>query len=171
MNHTWLSPPAFPTPPPLPSVNANHGLVIHWYLPCVIWDLWWQSQLYPFCPIAQLSIWLLGCTPQACEPCSHPILRLKSPDTETDINGLLQVSLSKSEAKGPGVTSYHVQPMTNRTQEQSLLSGNEVATIYRAIYRNVRLAHQLPGKPGLGHVPQSPRAPQVNNHHRAEVSL
>lgn len=54
---------------------------------------------------------MLGCTLQACGPCGCSALRLKKEpgDSDRDVSGLLDRGPYKSAAKGPGVTSHHLQ--------------------------------------------------------------
>ena len=57
--------------------------------------------------------------------------------------------------RGPGATSPHVQQIASKTgQQSSLLMGGGGLPVIEGI--DVRLAHQLPGKPGEGqgfHIP------------------
>ena len=72
-----------------------------------------------------------------------------------------------SAAKGPGATSHCIDQTAGRTWQRSLLLGGEGG--YHVWGIDVRLAHQLPGKPAAGAHPSQPL--RLTTIMRAEVSL
>ena len=84
---------------------------------------------------------ILGCNPQAGKPCNCPASRPKKKprDRNRDISGLLDKGSYSAEAKGPGATPHHTQQAVRRTGWHLRLPFTGGG--------DVRLAHQLPGKP------------------------
>lgn len=71
---------------------------------------------------------LLGCTPQACKPCSCPASRPKKERARRQWQRHQRLSdrgSYASEAKGPGLTSCHAQQTAGRTQLQSSVLARE----------------------------------------------
>ena len=72
---------------------------------------------------------LLGCTPQACKPCSCPALRLKKEprDSNRDISGLMDRGSYTSETKG---SWSNIPPQQGGHGSNLCYSREEEVTIY-----------------------------------------
>ena len=100
---------------------------------------------------ASLAYWLthqlLGCTPQTCKPCSYPAPRPKNEpgNRDRDINGYCKGDLTSLKRK---FLEQHPPSCIASNRGSHLCSLGEEAPFSGAI--DVKVAHQLPGKPVAG---------------------
>ena len=99
---------------------------------------------------------VLGCTPQACTPCTCPASRPKEEPRNRDreVSGLLDRGLT--HLKRMGLKAIPPPCMAGSRQDVTAIfttQGRRRLPFVGGI--DIRLAHQLPGKPAAGHISHS----------------